>query len=616
MRSLKLSNNYKDKKNTTEPIFSNQQVLPSDIDMEKNFLSFVLTDNNIIADTRNSLSDEDFYHAKNREIYSAFMEMYTGQELTADLNLLSKSLVNRGVFNTVDEAKVFINELLDPKIMANHMYAPQYAEEIHELAMQRKLIKTSWEVPFILDKAQRGEIDMEQAINEIEARMFAVTQEDKGKKRGLIELSSCLDDFDNRLENLSNGGVMPNGTPSGIESLDNIISGFKPGDLVVLAARPAQGKSALVLNMAQHVAGVSKLPVAFYSLEMSAEQLSDRLIASIARVNLKEFNTLYYRYNDGGYEDAATKRSVKERLVKETKRLKEAKEYAKTLPILIEDNPAVSLLDVTASARRLSMECTRRYGAPLGMIIIDYLQLMSPSSKNKGASREQEVAEMSRGLKILAKELNVPVLALSQLSRQVENRADKRPQLSDLRESGAIEQDADIVMFIYRPHAGARAMGADDEDEVKCKKLQGEVVVAKHRSGPTGEAHVIIDDNFTKFGSIPARVRVIGIEAYIKEYFENVYKRGNLYFGTPENEIFLEEFKNKDISYSQGSGFLAEEQVFEQVRTEINDKNMDSLTSNKADAAQYFEKDEDEDEYFQNILKNKRNTNLLTDFMD
>ena len=610
-----MSNNNERNKKNTEVKMPNQQALPSNVDMEKNFLSFILTDNNIIADTRNILTEDDFYHAKHRELYSSFMEMYTEQELTADLNLLSKSLVNRGVFNSGDEAKIFINELLDPNIMANHMYAEQYAEEIHELAMQRKLIKTSWEVPYILDKAQRGEIDMDQAVNEIEARMFAVTQEDKGKKRGLVEIGNCLDDFDSRLDNLSNGEIMPNGTPSGIESLDNIISGFKPGDLVILAARPAQGKSALVLNMAHHVAGVSKMPVAFYSLEMSAEQLTDRLISSVARVNLKEFNSLYYRYNDGGYEDAATKRNVKERLVKETKRLKEAKEYVKTLPILIEDNPAVTLLDITASARRLSMECTRRYGAPLGMIVIDYLQLMTPSSKNKGASREQEVAEMSRGLKILAKELNVPILALSQLSRQVESRADKRPQLSDLRESGSIEQDADIVMFIYRPHAGARAMGADDEDEVKCKKLQGEVVVSKHRSGPTGEAHVIIDDNFTRFGSIPARVRVIGIEAYIKEYYENVYKRGNLYFGVPENEIILEEFKHQG-EYSQGdNSFITEEQVFEQVHEEVQDKNMDSLTVKNNNVEQYFEEDE-EDEYFQNILQNKKNTNLLTDFTD
>lgn len=985
---------YKNKKEDNIERFANSNAtLPSDIDMERNFLSFILTDNNIIADCRDLISGEDFYYPKHQEIYEAFMQLYSSQELTADLNLLSKSLINKGVFEDSASAKNFINELLDPKVMANHMYALKYAEEIHELALQRKLVKTSWEVPYILEKVSKGELDMEQAVNEIEARMFAVTQEDKEKKRGLVEIGSCVDDFSRRIENLSSGEVMPNGTPTGIESLDNIISGFKPGDLVVLAARPAQGKSALVLNIAFHVAAFSKLPVAFYSLEMSAEQLTDRLIASVARVNLKEFNTLYYRYNDDGYENPNTKKEVKERLVRETKRLLEAKEYVKNIPLLIEDNPSVSLLDITASARRLSMECTRRYGAPLGMIIIDYLQLMSPSSKSKNASREQEVAEMSRGLKILAKELNVPIMALSQLSRQVESRADKRPQLSDLREcvtgdtlvyladgttkaikdlvgatpevinidknqkiqqtqsevvwkvgkkdvykvelesgktftatkehrvlgfsdwitvenlevgtfigtprvlpvptkivtqysddriawlgqmigdgsyldrqplryvsslpenlefmtrvaqeefsmkvkeykrdgsiqlvfidsenrwnpqdankwlrelgiwdtggpqkhlpefcfqlnekqtkvllqhlwatdgsitvqksknkkrvsilfssssrqliddigllllrfgiqsrvklikntktengsdyydlmitgkenqekflkeigafgskkeqlqsaldllndikentnvdvipnknkslentvnspifwdrvkniefigeedvyditvpngsswimngifshnSGAIEQDADIVMFIYRPHAGARAMGADDEDEVRCKKLQGEVIVSKHRSGPTGEAHVIIDDNFTKFSGIPPRVRVIGIEAYIQEYYENVYKKGNLYFGVPDAEVILEEFKGKSVSHvesiSEESSLLTSFEDKEDLSDEIEDKNFNSMIDGISDS------DDDEDEeYFNSILKKKvsgDSGNLLADFMD
>lgn len=605
------------RKKTEEFVPRDNQSLPQDLDMERNFLSFILTDNNIIADTNNILGEDDFAFPKHREIYSAFVELYSSQELVADLNLLSKSLTNKGIFNNTNDAKTFITELLDPNVMANHLYATQYAKEIHDLAMQRKLIKASWEVPYILEKASSGEIDMEQAVNEIEARMFAVTQEDKAKKRGLIEIASCLDDFDNRLENLISGGIIPNGTPTGIESLDNIIAGFKPGDLVILAARTGQGKSALALNIAFHVAAFSKLPVAFYSLEMSAEQLSDRLIASVARVNLNEFNNLYYRYNDKGYDDPQTQRAVKERLVAETKRLMEAKEFIKNVPILIEDTPSVSLLDVTASARRLAMECTRRYGAPLGMIVIDYLQLMSPSSK-KERSREQEVAEISRGLKILAKELNVPVMALAQLSRQVEGRTDKRPQLSDLRESGAIEQDADIVMFIYRPHAGARSMGADDEEEVKCKKLQGEIIVSKHRSGPTGEAHVIIDDNYTIFRPIPPKVRVIGIEGYIQEYYSRVYKEGDLYFGVPENEICLEEFKNKKRIYGNDSlesenNMLDHIEHDNEVQNNINDDNLDSMVGDNFG-------EEDEESYFDNVLQKKDESasknDPLADFMD
>ena len=601
-----------------EIVSKNGQPLPANIEMERNFLSFILTDNNIIADTRNIITAEDFSYPKHREIYNAFMEMYSMQELTADLNLLSKSLINREIFNNVNEAKEFITELLSPNIMANHMYSAQYAEEIHELAIQRKLIKTSWEVPYILEKASKGEIDMEQAVNEIEARMFAVTQEDKGKKRGLIEIGSCVNDFEERINNLQNGTVMPNGTPTGIESVDNIISGFKAGDLIILAARPAQGKSALVLNIATHVAAFSKMPVAFYSLEMSAEQLTDRLIASVARVNLKEFNTLYYRYNDNGYDDPQARSRIKERLVKETKRLIEAKEYLKNVPILIEDNPAVSLLDVTASARRLAMECNRRYGAPLGMVIIDYLQLMSPSSKGKDRTREQEVAEMSRGLKILAKELSVPVMALSQLSRQVEGRTDKRPQLSDLRESGSIEQDADIVMFIYRPHAGVRAVGADDEEEVKCKKLQGEVIISKHRSGPTGEAHVIIDDNFTLFKAVPPKIRTMGIEAYIQEYYDNVYKKNNLYFGTPENEVVLQEFKNKN-NYGGQDSFASEGVVLSHIEEDesssISDTNLDSMVSY---TEEHSDDEENDLEYFDSVLSKKKSSESdpLSDFLD
>lgn len=602
------------RKTASRPRKATGDVLPSNVDMERSFLGFCLADPNVLAETRDVLRPEDFSFPKYRETFEAFAEMYTAQELTADANLLAKALVTRGVFPDGNTAKAFVvGDLLDADSMANHMYSAQYAEELHALAMKRELIRLSWEIPAIV---QDGEgTDIGELLGQVEQRVFDVTQKDRERRTGLVEVGQCFDEMESRLSMLANGGVLDNGLPTGIESLDHILAGFKPGDLVILAARPAQGKSAVSLNIAYHAAAVSRMPVCFFSLEMAKDQLASRLIASVARVNIRTFEADYFKLNSGGYEqDPRLRDHIKKRLIAETKRLLAAKEHLRKVPLLIDDTAGLTLLDINSATRRVVMESDRKYGTKLGLVVIDYLQLMQPVSKRASSNRQEEVAEISRGLKLMAKDLGVPVLALAQLSRNVESRTDKRPILSDLRESGAIEQDADIVMFIYRPHSGEPETEDDTDESRAVKKMKGEIIVAKHRSGPVGEAHVIIDDEYTLFRSVPPGSRVGGVEAYVAEFWKRVHKDGEYFFTVPDADIPAElaEYRTQATPTPRPEAVADElglndepEPASEPVRTITEDG--DSAGGG------------DDEAYFDQLVKGKSGgaaKSLLADFLD
>lgn len=603
---------YKQTKNQEiiAPAIGDGSVLPVDLNMERAFLGFCLTDPDVISETQDIIQASDFSFKKYAEVFEVFLELYSSQELAADVNLLSRVLVAKGVFPDLMSAREFINkDLLNIEVVSNHMYAVRYAEDLRSMATQRNLIKLSWEIPSLIKTMDSQPIS--EIMGAVEAKVFDVTQKSRDKKTGLVEVSQCLSMLESRLESLGQGEVVANGLSTGIDSLDRIISGLRPSELIILAARPAVGKSAVSLNIAYHVAAMSRQPVAFFSLEMSKESLADRLISSIARVNIPSFNQLYYRLNDGGFDNPATREKVKKRLINETKRLIMATEHIRKVPLLIDDSATQTVMSVASATRRLYSDAVRKYNAPLGLIIIDYLQLMQPTIPR--ANRQEEVAEISRALKKLAKEFGVPILALSQLSRQVETRTNKRPVLADLRESGAIEQDADIVMFIFRPHAGEPIAEGETEESLAVKKMKGEIIVGKHRAGPIGDAQVIIDDNFTLFRSIPAKVRALGIDAYIAEFWRKVHIEGDLFFTVPDNEIppELMEYKTKSSqSVAQPTPInIANELGFNEPESIIDTPENKS----KQDINNKKERNED---YFDNLVKTKSRSSLLQDFLD
>lgn len=310
--------------------------------------------------------------------------------------------------------------------------------------------EASDEISMILDNAERSIFDILQ----------------KRGSKGFYHVKEVLIDAFNRLEELYNNKEFITGVPSGFVDLDYKTSGFQNSDLILIAARPSMGKTALVLNIAQHAAIYKKIPVAIFSLEMSREQLVNRILCSEALIDNQKMRT-------GNLEDEDW-----DKIARTLGPLSEA-------PIYIDDTPGVSVMEIRAKCRRLKLEKN------LGLIVIDYLQLMQ--GRGRIENRQQEISEISRSLKILAKEINVPVIALSQLSRAPEARSDRRPVLSDLRDSGAIEQDADMVMFIYRD---------DYYNQDTDKKNIAEIIIAKHRNGSTGTVELVWLGQYTKFGNL------------------------------------------------------------------------------------------------------------------
>ncbi|MDI6716423.1 MAG: replicative DNA helicase [Actinomycetota bacterium] len=433
------------------------KVLPHNIEAEQSLLGSMLISQDAISEILEILSADSFYTEAHRRIFETIVELYAKGE-PADPIMLAEALSARGYLEQCG-GKPYIHTLVSSVPSAAN--AKYYARIIERNATLRALIKVSTEIAALGYEAPE---DVEELIDRAESLIFAIAHKRLSEK--FVHIKDLLKEGFEMVENLYEKKEQVTGIPTGFIDLDNILAGFHPGDLIIIAARPAMGKTALALNIATNI-GLKNIPVAIFSLEMSRQQLAQRMMCSEARIDSHKLRTGHL-----GDEDWS-------KLSRAVGRLAEA-------PVFIDDTPSIGILEVRAKARRLFAKHSP------GIIIVDYLQLMQPHRRIE--NRQQEIAEISRGLKILAKELEVPVVALSQLSRAVEHRSDKRPQLSDLRESGSIEQDSDVVMFIHRNIYGH----PDDIDSIEERGLC-EVIIAKHRNGPIGVVKLAFLEHFTKF---------------------------------------------------------------------------------------------------------------------
>ena len=435
------------------------RIPPQSVEAEQSVIGSMLIDKEVIPVVMEILKSEDFYRPDNREIYDVIIELFDRAQ-PIDLITVSERLKLHGKLDLIGGLEYLSNIATAVPTTAN---VKHYAKIVEEKALLRKLIRASSdivdlgfnaseEVSYILDKAEQGIFDILQ----------------KRSSQGFIPIKDVLVDTFNKLEELYNNKGNITGISTGFTDLDFKTSGLHNSDLILIAARPAMGKTAFALNIAQNAAVQSHVPVAVFSLEMSREQLVNRMLCSEAMVDSNRMRTGKLEDNDW------------QKVAKALGPLSEA-------PIFIDDTPGVSITEIRAKCRRLKLE------HDLGLVIIDYLQLMQGSKAKGGENRQQEISEISRSLKILAKEINIPVICLSQLSRAPEARTDHRPILSDLRESGAIEQDADIVMFLYRD---------DYYNPETEKKNIAELIIAKHRSGSTGTIELVWLGQYTKFANL------------------------------------------------------------------------------------------------------------------
>ncbi len=437
------------------------KVPPHDIEAEQAVLGSMLTDKDAVISAIEVLKEEDFYRADNRAIYEAVINLYNRAE-PIDIITVKAELESLGKFEKVGGLEYLVSLPDKVPTTANAM---KYIKIVEEKSTLRNLIKTANE---IIELGYDPTEDVEDIMEGAEKKIFNIMQ--NNDKKSYSPIKDVLVESFTQLEELYNRKQHITGVPSGFVELDYKTAGFHGSDLVLIAARPAMGKSAFALNIVTNAAVRSNVPVAIFSLEMSKEQMVNRILCSEAMVDSNKVRTGKLE------EDDWTK------LAGSIGPLSDAEIY-------IDDTPGISVMEIRAKCRKLKLEKN------IGMVVIDYLQLIQGSNKRNG-SREQEISEISRSLKILAKELNIPVIALSQLSRAVEQRPDHRPMLSDLRESGAIEQDADIVMFLYRD---------DYYNKDSEKKDIAEVIIAKHRGGSLGTVELLWLGSYTKFVNLEKR---------------------------------------------------------------------------------------------------------------
>jgi replicative DNA helicase len=428
---------------------------PQNLDAEKSILGAVLIDENVLTRVSDALKADDFYDPRHERIFAAMIRLYERHQ-PVDLLTLSDELKKQ---DHLEEAggTDYISELTNQVPTAAH--AESYAEIIVQNAMRRRLITASGTIAELAFDESKESAEL---LENAEQELFAIS--DKAGKKDMVSLEQILVESFDRLEELHKNKGALRGVRTGFRDLDGMTAGLQRSDLIILAARPAMGKTTLVTNLAYNVATLAKQAVLFFSLEMGKEQLVDRMLADAAGVDAWNIRT-------GNLSD------------QDFEKLSRAMGEMAEAPIFIDDTPGVTVLDLRTKARRAA------HDHPLGLIIIDYLQLMQGSGRS-GDNRVQEVSEISRGLKLVARELNVPVIALSQLSRSVENRSPQIPQLADLRESGSIEQDADIVAFIYRE--------AYYNPETEFPNIT-DLIIAKHRNGPTGKVELYFDPERLKF---------------------------------------------------------------------------------------------------------------------
>lgn len=448
---------------------SNERIPPQNLEAEQSLLGSILIDKDAIVKIADRLQSEDFYRPAHQWIYETIQDLVERHD-PIDILSLGNRLEEKGQLTQIG-GRAYLVELSNMVPTAANIV--HYAEIVQKKAILRRLIGAAANISQM--GFDEGE-EVDSTLDEAERALFQVSE--KYNKNSFVSIRDVLDGAFERIDELHRDRGKLRGIPTGYTALDQILAGFQRSDLIILAARPSCGKTSLALDMCRHVGVNMKIPTAFFSLEMSKEQLVDRMICAQANVDLWKLRT-------GRLSDKAD----------DFPRIADALGKLSEAPIFIDDNANLNIMQLRTKARRLKTE----HG--LGMIIVDYLQLMEGRSKKSQENRVQEVAEISRGLKQIAKELDVPVLALAQLSRAVELTKPAIPKLSHLRDSGSIEQDADVVMFIYRKAADKNFR---EEDLAPEDKNIAEIHIAKHRNGPTGMIRLFFEKERASFRNLDA----------------------------------------------------------------------------------------------------------------
>jgi replicative DNA helicase len=433
------------------------KVPPQNLEAEQAVLGAILLDNDAFHQILEILNGDDFYREGHQKIFASLVHLYNRNE-AADLITLTEALSQKNHLDDVG-GPAYLSSLVDNIPTAAN--AVHYAKIVREKSVLRKTISAATEI--ITKGFQNGE-DVHDLLDFAENAIFRIS--DYQVKPSFYPLREIVKGSFVTLEKLYEKRELITGIPSGFEDIDRLTSGFQNSDLIIIAGRPSMGKTSFALNIAQYAAVEKSIPVAVFSLEMSKEQIALRFLCSEARIDAHKLRGGFLSENDWP------------KLTLAAGSLSEA-------PVFVDDTAGMNVLEMRAKARRLKKD------QGLGLIIVDYLQLMRDSFRSE--SREQEISSISRSLKGLAKELDIPVIALSQLNRRVEERTDKRPQLSDLRESGAIEQDADVILFVYREEVYHK----DDPE----KKGKAEIIVGKQRNGPIGSVPLVFIDKYATFES-------------------------------------------------------------------------------------------------------------------
>lgn len=434
-----------------------KRILPHSDEAERAVIGSMLMDADAIVTASEMITSDDFYQRQYGILFDVMTELY-GEDKPVDLVTLQERLKNKDVPTELTSVEFISGILNDVPTSANIKH---YAETVAEKALLRRMIRANEE---IANTCYLGKEPVDQILEETEKKIFDLLQ--KKSSDDFVPIRDVVLSVIDKIELAAKHKGTVTGLATGFYDLDYKTSGFQPSDLILVAARPSMGKTAFVLNLAQYIAVKNKVPTAIFSLEMSKDQLVNRLLSMESKVDSQLIRTGNLSANDW------------EKLIESAGDISKA-------PLIIDDTPGISISELRSKCRKFKLE------NDLGLVIIDYLQLMSGGSKRTD-SRQQEISEISRSLKALAREINAPVIALSQLSRACETRPDHRPILSDLRESGAIEQDADVVMFIYRD---------DYYNKDTDKKNISEIIIAKQRNGPIGTVELVWLPNYTKFAN-------------------------------------------------------------------------------------------------------------------
>jgi replicative DNA helicase len=432
-----------------------QRPLPHNLDAERSVLGAVLLDPHALYTSLEFVRPEDFFLEQHRRIYEGMIALGEGRR-AIDLVMLVDELERRGDLEAAGGA-AYLAQLLDGVPRVSNV--EHYARLVREKSLLRSLIRVA---EAIEQQALAGEEGAEETLDRAESLIFSLAEQRVGS--GLVGVKEVVRENYERLERIASEGKRVTGLPTGYSQLDNLTSGLQPAELIILAARPSLGKTSLALNIAEHVVLAEKRPVAIFSLEMAKEALLLRLLASRARVDTHKFRSGHLPREDW-------------------RKMGDALAELGEAPLWMDDSASLTVMEIGAKARRLARDKN------LGLVIVDYLQLIAV--RGRFSNRNEEVGSISRGLKGLAKELKVPVLVLSQLTRAPE-REERRPQLADLRESGAIEQDADVVLFIHRPHFYKPDLPEEE-------RRKAELLIAKQRNGPTDRIHFVFFEQYTRF---------------------------------------------------------------------------------------------------------------------